>query len=544
MNRGKKVSKVLSAGLLGIEGYLVEVEVDISPGIPSFSIVGLPDSAVKESRDRVRSAIKNSEFEFPMMRITVNLAPADVKKEGALYDLPIAIGILVASGQITGKGRINVEKNIFVGELSLDGRLKEIRGGFPICAFAREKDISVVIPSGNAGEVGMIKVRGYHAEHLREVVNFLSGEGELPEIEPRDFLPEDVEFDLSLDDIRGQDFVKRAISIACAGGHNILMIGPPGAGKTLIAKSMLSVLPPLSEDEEIEVMKIYSVAGIRRPVGVRPFRSPHYTISDVAMVGGGSIPKPGEVSLAHRGVLFLDELPEFRRQTLEALRIPLEEKRVCISRAQRQVVFPASFQLVSAMNPCPCGNFKNPKKECRCSPSEIKRYISKISGPLIDRFDMIVEVPQLNPEEILGHKSGGKLQHKGEDENVISEENSISGENRIDGNSINLMQKVLTAREIQRRRFREFGFSLNSEIPPKLHRKFLSLNSECEDIMRNAIAKFHLSARATFRIIKTARTIADMDGSEKIEKKHILEALNMRKAERFFNLPHEELWYS
>ncbi len=345
MDEGKRVSKVLSAGLLGIEGYLVEVEVDISPGIPSFNIVGLPDSAVKESRDRVRSAIKNSGFEFPMMRITVNLAPADVKKEGALYDLPIAIGILAASGQISGKGgRVNVEKNIFVGELSLDGRLKEIRGAFPICAFAKGEGISVVIPSGNAGEVGMIKVEGYHAEHLREVVNFLSGEGKLPEIEPRDFLPEDVEFEVSLDDIRGQDFVKRAISIACAGGHNILMIGPPGAGKTLIAKSMLSVLPPLSEEEEIEVMKIYSVAGMKKPVGVRPFRSPHYTISDVAMVGGGSIPKPGEVSLAHRGVLFLDELPEFRRQTLEALRIPLEEKRVYIPRAKTgcfSCVFPA-----------------------------------------------------------------------------------------------------------------------------------------------------------------------------------------------------------
>lgn len=501
------VSKVFSAGVFGIDAYEVEVEVDISPGIPSFNIVGLPDSAVKESRDRVKSAIKNSGFDFPLKRITVNLAPADIKKEGSIYDLPIAIGILASEKKL-----YLPKKFIFIGELSLDGFVKGVNGIIPIAVLAKEKSVELIISKENS-EVEYIGVKGFYVDHLKNLVNFLNGSGHLDEVKSRNFseVPPRA-FDVTFDDIRGHDFIKRALLISACGGHNVIMIGPPGAGKTLLAKSILSILPTLTDDEEIEVMKIYSVAGVKREHRVRPFRSPHYTISDVAMIGGGSIPKPGEVSLAHRGILFLDELPEFRRQTLESLRTPIEEKKVTISRAQRTVSFPASFQLISAMNPCPCGNFKNPKKECRCTFAQIKKYISKISGPLLDRFDMYLEVPALGPEDILSNKKT----HTSETEK--------------------LRDIVAEVREIQMRRFKNFGFFLNSEIPPSLQNEFFKLDSKCEEIMKNAILKFSLSARAVFRVLKMALTIADLDQSDKIKPEHILEALQMRKAESFFNV--------
>jgi magnesium chelatase family protein len=501
-----KVSKIFSAGVIGIDAYDVEVEVDISQGIPSFNIVGLPDSAVKESRDRVKSAIKNSGFEFPLRRITVNLAPADIKKEGSFYDLPIALGILSAEGIINSS---EIQNFVFVGELSLDGRLKGVSGIVPIAVYAKQKGVKIIAPEENT-EVEYTGVDGFYARNLSEVIKFFKGELELPPIPSRSLdLSKSNYFEVKIDDIKGHEFVKRALLVSACGGHNLLMIGPPGAGKTLLAKSIISILPPLEHEEEIEVMKIYSVAGLKRELGMRPFRAPHYTISDVAMVGGGSIPKPGEVSLAHRGILFLDELPEFKRHTLEALRIPIEEKRVTISRAQRTITFPASFQLISAMNPCPCGNFRNPKKECRCNPSQIKKYVSKISGPLLDRFDMFIEVPALEADEIFSSKS-------------TSETDSFR-------------EKVIEVRKIQRERYKEYGFFLNSEIPPSLQDKFLTLDQKGEEILKDAIRKFSLSARAVFRILKISRTVADIYGSEDIKTEHILEALSFRRAENFFN---------
>ncbi len=502
-----KVVRVKSAGIFGIEAYEVDVEVDISPGIPSFNIVGLPDSAVKESKDRVRSAVKNSGFNFPLKRIVVNLAPADIKKEGVLYDLPVAIGIISA-----GMGLNPPEDIIFLGELSLDGKLKKVNGIIPVAVFSANRGFKLIIPSENT-EVEFAGVSGYYADSLSDVVSFITGKCNLKDIGKNkmnfSFLPSD--FDVTFSDIRGHESIKRALFISACGGHNVLMIGSPGAGKTLLAKSLISILPLLSHQEEIEVMKIYSVAGVDRKMGLRPFRAPHYTISDVAMIGGGSIPRPGEVSLAHTGVLFLDELPEFRRGTLEALRIPLEERKVNISRAQRSVTFPANFQLIAAMNPCPCGNFKSKEKECRCSPAQIKNYIGRISGPLLDRFDMMLEVPALEPEKLL------------------SQEKYNRSETDM------LREKVAEVRDIQLKRYSSYGFRLNSEIPPRYQMEFCSITQESEDIIRSASRKFGLSPRAIYRILKVARTIADIEHSEDIKPQHVLEALNFRRAESFFS---------
>lgn len=501
------VAKIRSGGVFGVDAYEVTVEVDISSGIPSFNIVGLPDSAVKESRDRVKSAIKNSGFAFPQKRITVNLAPADIRKEGSLYDLPIALGILVASDQAPNPD----DRTLFVGELSLEGKLKAVNGLVPILVLTKERATDVIIPYDNR-EADFTGASGYYAESLVDVVRLLRKEADLPRIQPKRPTSVEGEFEVTFDDIRGQDFAKRTLTISVAGGHNVLMIGAPGAGKTILSKSILAIMPPLSEEEELEVMKIYSVAGVRREVGRIPFRSPHHTISDVALVGGGPIPKPGEVTLAHRGVLFLDELPEFGRRALESLRTALEERKVVISRAQRTSTFPANFQLISAMNPCPCGNFRNPKKECRCSPRQIKNYMSKISGPLLDRFDMFLEVPPLEPEELLGK--------------VGSEGGTQTKEAR---------EKVLIAREMQRKRYKGYGFSLNSEIPVKHQSEFLRVDEKGEDILKEAARKFSLSARALFRILKVARTIADTERSDRILPNHVLEAISMRKHESFFH---------
>lgn len=507
MNKSGGVVKIFSAGIFGVQAYEVLVEVDVSPGIPSFNIVGLPDSAVKESRDRVKSAIKNSGFVFPQKRITVNLAPADIKKEGSLYDLPIAIGILAATGQVKNPD----EKLLFVAELSLEGILKHVNGIVPILVLAKEKNKKVVIPYENR-EADFIGADGFYAKSFDEVIKFLRAEGELEKIEKFGILRfQEEDFDIAFDHIKGQDFAKRALVIAASGRHNVVMIGSPGAGKTILSKSLISILPKLSEDEEIEVMKIYSVAGVERKIGTIPFRSPHYTISDVALIGGGSVPKPGEVTLAHRGVLFLDELPEFSRKALETLRTVIEERKVVISRAQRTATFPANFQLISAMNPCPCGNFRSTKKECRCSPSQIKKYISKISGPLLDRFDIFIEVPSLEAEEILSHEKPDRLEQmkRARDE-------------------------VETARDLQKKRYREYGFSFNSEIPVKHQSDFLKLDDKGEEVLKNAIKKYSLSARAVFRTMKVARTIADIENSEQIKPHHVLEAISLRKAETFF----------
>jgi len=482
--------------------------------MPQFNIVGLPDSAIKESRERVMAAVKNSGFVFPAKRITINLAPADIKKEGSAFDLPIAIGILTSLEMIPVDSH---KDTIILGELSLEGMLRPIHGALSIALEAKKNGIKkIILPEENAAEAALVgELEVIPAKSLSQVFDYLTGSIEIENKQVDiDALFEESQrnYTLNLSDVKGQENVKRALEVAAAGGHNMLMIGPPGSGKTMLAKRFPGILPPLSLEESLETTKIHSVSGLLQSnealVTTRPFRSPHHTISDAALVGGGmSKIKPGEISLAHHGVLFMDELPEFARNVLEVLRQPLEDKQICISRTKMTIEYPANFMLVCSMNPCPCGNFGNPIKECTCSPAMIQRYLAKISGPLLDRIDIHVEVPAVNYQELSSDRTG---------------ESSDTIRNR-----------VLSARKIQSERYKEAkGIFKNADMGSKDIRKYCSLDEDSEAILKMAMTKLNFSARGYDRIKKLARTIADLDSSEAIKPEHISEAIQYRSLDR------------
>jgi magnesium chelatase family protein len=499
------LAKVHAAAIVGLEGAIVEVEVDTSRGLPSFTIVGLPDTAVQESRERVQAAVKNAGLVFPRQRVTVNLAPAALRKEGPAYDLPIALGALVASDQILP---IGLEETLAVGELSLDGSVRHVRGVLPMAALAREQGFKqLFVPAVDAAEAALIpEMEVIPVESLTALVNHLSGVVPIQPFERSgpsdDYEPEGMD----LQEIKGQEHVKRAMEVAAAGGHNVLMAGPPGAGKTLLARALPSILPAMTVEESLDVTRIYSVADqlpsdtplIRR----RPFRSPHHTISHAGLVGGGNWPRPGEISLAHRGVLFLDELPEFGMRVLEVLRQPLEDRVVTISRVRGTASFPANFMLVAAMNPCPCGYFGDTVRDCTCTQSTVTRYQKRISGPLLDRIDIHVDVPRVDFEKLT--------------------------DDRLGEPSIRVRDRVEAARLRQRARFAEVGLTCNADMGPGGVRIYCQLEETGRALVRQAMNQLQLSARAFHRVLKLARTIADLDGEDQITPAYLAEALQYR----------------